>query len=175
MLIGSVSGGVASNLMAYLARGNVALSVTMTFISTMAAPIATPLLMNALAGRFVPIDPLQMMFSILNMIVIPVVAGLVAHEVLYSIRSWALKVDRLIMLVMGSAAFAVISILVGPKVLGPLYSGIMLGGVLIAVITLTKLVMSVILKRPNTWMDRASISVNGWHMYDHYYHYSTNT
>jgi BASS family bile acid:Na+ symporter len=154
VLIGSVSGGVASNLMVYLARGNVALSVTMTFVSTMAAPIATPLLMNALAGRFVPIDTIQMMFSILNMIVIPVVAGLVAHEVLYSIRPWALKVDRLIMLIIGSAALAVISMLVGPEVLGPLYSGVMMGGELIAVITLTKLVMSIILKRPNTWMDR---------------------
>lgn len=154
VLIGSVSGGVASNLMAYLARGNVALSVTMTFVSTMAAPIATPLLMNTLAGRFVPIDPIQMMFSILNMIVIPVLAGLVAHEVLYSIRPWALKADRLLMIALGSAALAVIAMLVGPAVLGPLYTGLMLGGALIALITLTKLVMSVLLRQPNTWMDR---------------------
>jgi BASS family bile acid:Na+ symporter len=66
ILIGSCSGGVASNLMAYLAGGNVALSVTMTFFSTMAAPIATPLLMKVFAGTFVPINPFQMMYPSLT-------------------------------------------------------------------------------------------------------------
>ncbi len=89
VLIGSCSGGVASNLMVYLAQGNVALSVTMTFASTLLAPLATPILMSNLAGTFVPIDAIQMMFSILNMIIVPVVAGLIAHEILYRDRSWA--------------------------------------------------------------------------------------
>lgn len=153
VLIGSCSGGVASNLMVYLARGNVALSVTMTFVSTMLAPLATPLLMDFLAGTFVPIDPIKMMFSILNMIVVPVIAGLVAHVVLYSKRPWALKANRLILTGLGSTALAIISMFLGPKVLGPLYSGIMVGGALIAAITFAKLVMSVILKKSNTWMD----------------------
>ncbi len=59
MLIGSCSGGVASNLMAYLARGNVALSVTMTCISTFLSPLMTPLMMGIFAGEFIAIDVLN--------------------------------------------------------------------------------------------------------------------
>jgi len=66
ILIGSCSGGVASNLMTYLAGGNVALSVTMTSCSTLISPLMTPLLMKVLAGRLVPIDFVAMMFSIFN-------------------------------------------------------------------------------------------------------------
>lgn len=153
VLIGSCSGGVASNLMAYLAGGNVALSVTMTFFSTLMAPIATPLLMEALAGTFVPIDSVQMMLSILNMIIIPVLAGLVAHEILYGDRLRAQKINKLIMIVVGAVVVAGTTFALGPQVLGPLFSGILLGSILIALITLAKVVMSHILKRPNAWMD----------------------
>lgn len=153
VLIGACSGGVASNLMAYLAGGNVALSVTMTFFSTLVAPIATPLLMEALAGTFVPINSIQMMFSILNMIIIPVLAGLLAHEVLYSIRPWAQQGKALIIICIISVVVAAIALLVGPEVLGPLFSGILLGSILIALITLAKLVMSVVLRHSSSWMD----------------------
>ena len=57
ILIGSYPGGLASNVMAYLARANVALSITLTSISTLISPFITPLLMNSLAGTFIPIDP----------------------------------------------------------------------------------------------------------------------
>lgn len=154
VLIGSCSGGVASNLMAYLAGGNVALSVTMTFFSTLAAPIATPLLMNTFAGTFVPIDAWQMMLSILNMIIIPVLAGLFAHEVLYSNRAWAHSKSKLLLLIVGSAALAAMTLLVGPELLGPMFSGILLGSALMAVITLAKLIVSVIFRQPNTWMNK---------------------
>ena len=56
VLIGSVAGGTASNVIAYLAKANVALSVTMTCCSTLLSPFVTPLLMKALAGRFVTVD-----------------------------------------------------------------------------------------------------------------------
>lgn len=153
ILIGSCSGGVASNLMVYLARGNVALSVTMTFASTLLAPLATPLLMSNLAGTFVPIDALQMMFSILNMIIVPVAAGLIAHEILYTDRKWAQNGLTLIMLTLGSLIFAITSFLSGADVFGPLYSGLTMGGILIAGITLARFVMGILLDRPNTWMD----------------------
>ncbi|MDR8393416.1 bile acid:sodium symporter family protein [Aliifodinibius sp. S!AR15-10] len=153
VLIGSCSGGVASNLMVYLARADVALSVTMTFVSTLMAPLATPLLMSNLAGAFVPIDAVQMMFSILNMIIVPVVAGLAAHEILYGDHSWSGNAAKLILLTTGCIALAIGSFILGPDVLGPLSSGITMGGSLIAVVTFTKLVMSVWLNRPNTWMD----------------------
>ncbi|MGC9341154.1 MAG: bile acid:sodium symporter family protein, partial [Bacteroidales bacterium] len=88
ILIGSCPGGVASNLMAYLARGNVALSVTMTSCSTLLSPVMTPLLMKVLAGRLVPINFVEMMFSILNMIIVPILAGLLANTILYGKQRW---------------------------------------------------------------------------------------
>lgn len=75
VLIGSVAGGTASNVIAYLARANVALSVTMTCCSTMLSPFVTPFVMKALAGRFVAIDIVSMMVSILSIVIVPVVAG----------------------------------------------------------------------------------------------------
>ncbi len=82
VLVGAAPGGVASNVMTYLAGGNVALSVTMTAFSTLLSPLLTPLAMQYLAGRFVPIDMWAMMLSILNMIILPIVAGLVFNRLL---------------------------------------------------------------------------------------------
>ncbi|MDG2256508.1 MAG: bile acid:sodium symporter family protein, partial [Opitutaceae bacterium] len=84
ILIGSCSGGVASNVMAYLSKGNVALSVTMTACSTIAAPLATPFAMKLLAGKLIEINVWAMMLSILNLIILPIAAGLVTHILLHS-------------------------------------------------------------------------------------------
>ena len=83
VLIGSVAGGTASNVIAYLAKANVALSVTMTCCSTMLSPFVTPLMMKVLAGCFVEIDALKMMGEILKVVLIPVAAGGLVH--------WALR------------------------------------------------------------------------------------
>jgi len=77
ILIGSSPSGLASNVMAYLARANVALSVTLTAFATLLAPLMTPFLMKYLAGSFVPIDFVRMMTSILKIVIIPVFIGLV--------------------------------------------------------------------------------------------------
>jgi len=82
ILIGACSGGVASNVMVFLARGNVALSVTMTACSTLIAPVMTPLAMKVLAGRLIEIDFWTMMLSILNMVIIPIAGGLIANKIL---------------------------------------------------------------------------------------------
>ncbi|MBQ0033563.1 MAG: bile acid:sodium symporter family protein [bacterium] len=75
VLIGSVAGGTASNVIAYLAKANVALSVTMTCCSTLLSPLVTPLMMKLLAGRFVGIDVWAMVVSILEVVLVPVAAG----------------------------------------------------------------------------------------------------
>ena len=75
VLIGSVAGGTASNVIAYLAKANVALSVTMTCCSTLLSPLVTPLMMKLLAGRFIEIDVWAMVASILEVVLVPVVAG----------------------------------------------------------------------------------------------------
>ncbi|MDA1235492.1 MAG: bile acid:sodium symporter family protein [Acidobacteria bacterium] len=87
ILIGSCSGGVASNVMVYLARGNVALSVTMTACSTLIAPLMTPLLMENLAGRLVVVDFWAMVLSIINLVIIPIGGGLIANKVLEKRRA----------------------------------------------------------------------------------------
>lgn len=79
VLIGSVAGGTASNVIAYLARANVALSVTMTCCSTLLSPLVTPVAMKLLAGRFVEIDAVKMMVEILKVVLVPVAAGSVFH------------------------------------------------------------------------------------------------
>ena len=81
VLIGCSPSGVASNVMAYLARANLALSITITSIATLIAPFVTPLLMKFLAGEFIEIDVLAMMWSIVKMIILPVsYTHLRAHE-----------------------------------------------------------------------------------------------
>lgn len=81
VLVGSAPGGTSSNVISYLARGDVALSVTMTSISTLLAPIFTPLLTLWLAGAWMSVDAGAMAWSIVKIVLIPVVAGLVIRSV----------------------------------------------------------------------------------------------
>ena len=80
--MGSVAGGTASNVVAFLAKADVALSVTMTCCSTLLSPIVTPFAMKFLAGCFVEIDTLKMMIEILKVVVVPVAAGALVHRLL---------------------------------------------------------------------------------------------
>jgi BASS family bile acid:Na+ symporter len=82
VLIGSCPGGVASNVMVFLAGGNVALSVTMTACSTLIAPIMTPTMTKFLAGTYVEVKFVAMMISIFKMIILPIVGGLVVNAIL---------------------------------------------------------------------------------------------
>ncbi|MCM3687207.1 bile acid:sodium symporter family protein [Kocuria rosea] len=76
ILVGCAPGGTASNVVSYLARGDVALSVAMTSISTLVAPILTPLLTLWLAGQYMPLDGASMAWSIVRIVLLPVVLGL---------------------------------------------------------------------------------------------------
>ncbi|WP_232622999.1 bile acid:sodium symporter family protein [Pareuzebyella sediminis] len=80
VLIGCSPSGVASNVMAYLANANLALSITITSIATLLAPFLTPLLMKLLAGEFIEINVIDMMWSITKMIIIPIGAGLLFNK-----------------------------------------------------------------------------------------------
>ncbi len=82
VLVGSVAGGTASNVIAFLAKADVALSVTMTCCSTLLSPFVTPLAMKVLAGRFVEIDAASMMVEILKVVVVPIAAGALVHRLL---------------------------------------------------------------------------------------------
>ena len=75
ILIGCVPSGLASNVMSFLARANLALAVTVGAISTLLSPFVTPTLMKWLGGQFIEVDFWSMMLDILNMIILPIVAG----------------------------------------------------------------------------------------------------
>ena len=82
VLVGSVAGGTASNVIAFLAKADVALSVTMTCCSTLLSPFVTPFAMKVLAGCFVEIDAAKMMVEILKVVVVPIAAGALVHRLL---------------------------------------------------------------------------------------------
>ena len=87
ILVGSSPSGLASNVMSFIARANLALSVTLTAVATMLAPLITPSLMKLLAGQFVPIDFWAMMLSIINIVILPIIAGLIFNAVAYGKES----------------------------------------------------------------------------------------
>ena len=81
ILVGACPGGTASNVMAYLAGGDVALSVTMTACSTLLSPLATPALVLLLADKTVGVDAAAMLLSIVKVVLAPVLAGVAFNEV----------------------------------------------------------------------------------------------
>jgi bile acid:Na+ symporter, BASS family len=88
ILIGCSPSGLASNVMSYLAKANLALSITITSITTLLAPFITPLLMKLLAGAFVEINVLNMMWDIMKMVIIPIGAGLLFNKILRGKSKW---------------------------------------------------------------------------------------
>ena len=80
ILVACCPGGTASNVVTYLARGNVALSVIMTMCSTLAAVVMTPLLTGWLAGAYVPVDAWGIFLTTAQVVLAPVLAGLLLHH-----------------------------------------------------------------------------------------------
>jgi bile acid:Na+ symporter, BASS family len=91
ILIGCSPSGLASNVMNYLAKANLALSITITSITTLLAPFITPLLMKLLAGTFIEIDLYKMMWDIFKMIMIPIGAGLLFNRLFHGKSQWVDK------------------------------------------------------------------------------------
>ena len=82
ILVGCAPGGTASNVVSYLAKADTALSVAMTTVSTLLAPVLTPLLTLWLAGTYLQVDGPKMALSILQVVLAPVVAGLLVRLLL---------------------------------------------------------------------------------------------
>jgi BASS family bile acid:Na+ symporter len=77
ILIGCVPSGLASNVMSFLAKANLALAVTVGAVSTLLSPFVTPTLMKWLGGQYIEVKFWSMMLDILNMIILPIVAGFI--------------------------------------------------------------------------------------------------
>ena len=82
ILVGCCPSGLASNVMSYLAKANLALSITVTAVSTMLAPFFTPLLLRLLGGEFIEIKFWAMVWDITKIVILPISAGLIFHQFL---------------------------------------------------------------------------------------------
>lgn len=80
ILVGTCPGGTASNVMTYLAKGDLALSVSMSMASTILAPIVTPILTLWLAGAWIEVSFAAMMMSIVQVVIAPIILGLVVNQ-----------------------------------------------------------------------------------------------
>jgi BASS family bile acid:Na+ symporter len=112
VLVGCSPSGLASNVMAFIAKANVAMSVTMTAFSTLLAPLLTPVLMKMLAGEMVEIDVPVMMWSMTKIVLLPVLAGLVFHHLIYHRLKWLDRVMPMVSMV-GILVMTVLTVAIG--------------------------------------------------------------
>ena len=112
VLVGCSPSGLASNVMAFIAKANVAMSVTMTAFSTLLAPLLTPVLMQLLAGEVVDIDVPAMMWSMTKIVLLPVLGGLVFHHLIYHRFKWLDSVMPLVSMV-GILIMTVLTVAIG--------------------------------------------------------------
>ena len=82
ILVGCCPGGTSSNVITFLAKGDVALSVAITSISTLLAPFLTPILLNVFAGQLIDIDLASMMMTITKIVILPILLGVIFHKFL---------------------------------------------------------------------------------------------
>lgn len=93
ILVGCCPGGTASNVICYLAKGDIALSVAMTGVSTLLAPVLTPALVLLLAGEQIDVNAMGMFMSIVQVVILPIVLGLLTN---HFFRKWTERVVPLL-------------------------------------------------------------------------------
>lgn len=153
ILIGCVPSGLASNVMSYLARANLALAVTVGAISTLLSPLVTPLLMQWLGGQFIEVNFWKMMLDILNMIILPIVAGFIFN--LFSKGEEGLR-QKVIQL-----AVYFLIILITNLVFMKVYQGSFVKGVFTSLVwfyflpMMAALALRYMLRTDNRWMEKA--------------------
>lgn len=129
ILVGCCPGGTASNVITYLSKGDLALSVGMTAVSTLLAPLLTPLLVLLFAGRTVDVNVLGMLLSILWVVILPIALGLLVRRLWPKVTQHATDYLPAI----SSLAICVIVMIVIAANAGKLLSG---GAVVVAVVVL---------------------------------------
>lgn len=110
ILLGCCPGGTASNVICYLAKGDVALSIVLTTVSTMVAFIATPFLTWAYIGQTVPVDIMGMLLSVVKIVLVPVVFGL---SINYMLGKRIEKVRDIFPAISALAIVIIIAIIIG--------------------------------------------------------------
>jgi BASS family bile acid:Na+ symporter len=92
ILVGCSPSGLASNVISYISKANVALSITITSIATVLAPILTPFLMKLLGGQFIEIKFWPMVIDICLMIIVPIAVGFIINSILKNQNAWLQKI-----------------------------------------------------------------------------------
>jgi len=108
VLVGCCPSGLASNVMSWLAKANLALSVSVTTVSTLLSPLVTPLLMRLLAGQLVAVHFWPMVWDITQIVILPIVAGLLFNYLLKGRIGW---LDRAMPLVSMTGIAAIIVVI----------------------------------------------------------------
>lgn len=123
ILVGCCPGGTASNVITYMAKGNTALSVACTSVSTLLAPVLTPAIFYLLASQWIEINALSMLGSILQVVLFPIILGLIVRAV------WKQKVDSYIQvmpLISVIAIVAIVAAIIGGSKAQILESGLLI-------------------------------------------------
>lgn len=108
VLLGSCPSGTASNVMSFLAKGDVPLAVSVTTVSTLLAPIMMPFLVWALAGQWVEVSFFAMAMTVAKVILGPLAAGIIVHRIVG--EAYLQQISKIMVLV---SAFAVLAIVGG--------------------------------------------------------------
>jgi len=140
VLVGSCPSGLASNVMSFIAKANLPLSITLTSLTTLMAPVMTPLWMKVLAGRMIPVNVPAMMMEIVKLIIVPIAAAMLDD---YLERA-SLRGRRIVVATAVVAVVLLISALVGWNYLESQFSknaldiarvfGFFLGAVVVGVV-----------------------------------------
>lgn len=128
ILVGCSPGGTSSNVMTFLAKGNMALSVTATSVTTLLAPIVTPALTLLLASAWLPVSFSAMFFSIIQIVLVPIALGIIAQYLLGT------KVDKAVGILPLISVIGIIGVLtavVANNVENIIASGLLIFGVVI--------------------------------------------
>lgn len=128
ILVGCCPGGTASNVITYMAKGNVALSVACTSVSTLLAPVLTPAIYYLLASQWLKIDAASMFISILQVVLLPIVVGLILRTWLKRQVESYIQVMPLVSVI---AIVAIVAAIIGGSKEAILQSGLLILAVVI--------------------------------------------
>lgn len=128
ILVGCCPGGTASNVITYMAKGNVALSVACTSVSTLLAPVLTPAIFYLLASQWLKIDAVSMFISILQVVLLPIVVGLILRTWLKRQVESYIQVMPLVSVI---AIVAIVAAIIGGSKAAILQSGFLILAVVI--------------------------------------------
>ncbi len=128
ILVGTCPGGTSSNVMTYLSKGDVALSVGMTAVSTVLAPFLTPLLTYVFAGAKVDVNMISMFMSIIKVVIVPIAAGFVINHFFSKVTQ---QIVEILPLISTTAIVAIVAAVVAANSSKILTSGLLIVAVVI--------------------------------------------